>query len=123
MTGADVASTRDWLRRPRASLLAWWIPQAAILSSLLAPVSARAPVWIIALMWMGSACILNARRCGRTHCRYTGPYYLAMIVPVLLLAADIVSAGFYGWLMLAVVVLGGSKIMWWATERAWGTFS
>ena len=21
---------------------------------------------------------LNARRCGRTHCRYTGPYYLAM---------------------------------------------
>jgi len=28
---------------------------------------------------MGTACILNARRCGRTHCRYTGPYYLAMI--------------------------------------------
>src|SRR5437660_12380101 len=22
--------------------------------------------------------ILNAKRCGRTHCRYTGPYYLAM---------------------------------------------
>jgi Ca2+/Na+ antiporter len=44
-------------------------------------------VWIIALIWMGSACILNARRCGRTHCRYTGPYYLVMIVPVLLLAA------------------------------------
>ena len=123
MTGADVASTRDWLRRPRASLLAWWIPQAAIVASLFVPVSARTAVWIVALMWMGSACILNARRCGRTHCRYTGPYYLAMVVPVLLLAAGILSAGFYGWFMLAVVILGGGKIIWWATERAWGTFS
>jgi hypothetical protein len=31
---------------------------------------------------MGTARMLNARQCGRTHCRYTGPYYLAMIVPV-----------------------------------------
>ena len=79
-------------------------------------------MWIIARISMGSACILNARRCGRTHCRYTRPYYLAMIVPVLLLAECIASAGFYGWLMLAVIVIGGSKINWWATERAWGTF-
>lgn len=69
-------------------------------------------MWIIARISMGSACILNARRCGRTHCRYTGPYYLAMIVPVLLLAECIASAGFYGWLMLAVIVIGGSKIIW-----------
>jgi hypothetical protein len=25
---------------------------------------------------MGTACILNARRCGRTHCRYTGAVLL-----------------------------------------------
>src|SRR5215472_17682464 len=30
-------------------------------------------------------------RCGRTHCRYTGPYYLAMIAPVLVLASGVVS--------------------------------
>jgi hypothetical protein len=59
----------------------------------------------------------------RTHCRYSGPYYLAMVVPVFLLAAGTVSAGFSGWLMLAVVILAGSKIIWWATERALGTFS
>jgi hypothetical protein len=125
MAGDDIASTRDWLRRPRASLLAWWIPQAAILATLLAPVSfgLRAAVWIIALIWMGSACMLNARRCGRTHCRYTGPYYLAMILPVLLLASGIFSTGPYGWLVLAVIILAGSKIIWLATERAWGAFS
>src|SRR6266851_2862091 len=124
MTSGDtVQSSRDWLRSPGANVLAWWIPQAAIVAGLFAPVLGRTMIWVIALMWMGAACILNARRCGRTHCRYTGPYYLAMIAPVLVLASGIVTVDFYGWLVLAVLILAGSKIIWWATERAWGKFS
>ena len=86
MASDTVQSSRDWLRNPRTNLLAWWMPQAAILAGLFVPVPLRSVIWIIALIWMGTACILNARRCGRIHCRYTGPYYLAMIAPVLLLA-------------------------------------
>src|SRR3984893_14291594 len=118
-----VQSSRDWLRSPRTNLLAWWTPQAGILTGLVLPVPVRAAIWITALIWMGTACILNAKRCGRTHCRYTGPYYLGTIAPVLVLALGLVSAGFYGWLVLAVLILAGSKIIWWATERAWGKFS
>jgi hypothetical protein len=92
-------------------------------AGLFVPVTPRSAIWIIALAWMGTACILNARRCRRTHCRYTGPYYLAMIAPTLALASGIVSAGFYGWLGLGVLILAGGKIIWWATERAWGQFS
>jgi hypothetical protein len=117
------ATARDWLRSTHTSLLAWWIPQAAILVGLLAPVPVRATTWTIALVWMGAACIQNARRCGRTHCRYTGSYYLAMIAPVLMLSAGIGSAGFYAWLILVIVILVGSKIIWWATEHAWGKFA
>lgn len=69
------------------------------------------------------ACILNARRCGRTHCRYTGPYYLAMIAPVLVLASGLNLGGFLGWLILGIFILAGSKVIWWTTERAWGKFS
>src|SRR5438128_5507228 len=123
MASDTVQSSRDWLRNPRTNLLAWWIPQAAILAGLFVPAPVRSAIWIIALLWMGTACILNARRCGRTHCRYTGPYYLAMIAPVLVLTSGIISPGFYGWLGLAVFILAGSKIIWWATERAWGKFS
>jgi hypothetical protein len=123
MANQTAQGSRDWLASPRTSLLAWWIPQAAIVAGLLAPVLARTVIWIGALVWMGAACLLNSRRCGRTHCRYTGPYYLAMIAPVLALGLGIVSAGFYAWLLLAVLILAGSKIIWWATERAWGTFS
>ena len=121
---SDIArSSLDWLRSPRTNLFAWWIPQAAIVAALFAPVPARTVIWIGALTWMGTACILNARRCGRTHCRYTGPYYLAMTVPVVVLGTGFVSVGAYAWVALAAVILLGSKLIWWATERAWGKFS
>jgi hypothetical protein len=56
-------SSRDWLSSSRASALAWWIPKAVIVAGLFIPPPARTGVWIIALVWMGTACILNSRRC------------------------------------------------------------
>src|SRR6266404_7166739 len=103
MTNAPTQTSRDWLGSVHTSLLAWWMPKAAILAGLFVPVSVRAVIWIIALIWMGTACIMNARRCNRTHCRYTGPYYLAMIAPVLVLG--IISAGIYKWMFVAVLIL------------------
>jgi hypothetical protein len=123
MTNAPTQTSRDWLGSLHTSLLAWWMPKAAILAGLFVSVSFRAVIWIIALIWMGTACMLNARRCNRTHCRYTGPYYLAMIVPVMALGAGLVTVGILGWVCLGVIILGGSGLMWWATERAWGKFS
>jgi hypothetical protein len=123
MANGAVQSSRDWLGSTRTNALAWWIPQSAIAAALIAPASLRAVIWLVALIWMGTACILNSRRCGRTHCRYTGPYYLAMIVPVAVLASGVVSVGLFGWLLLGIFILAGSKIIWWATERAWGKFS
>jgi hypothetical protein len=46
-----------------------------------------------------------------------------MILPVVVLAAGVVSAGLLGWLILGILILAGSRIIWWATERAWGKFS
>ena len=119
MTTAE--TSRDWLASTSSNLLAWWLPHAAMLAGLLAPVLVRVVVWTVALLWLGMACILNSRRCGRTHCRYTGPYYLAMIVPVF--ALGFISSSIYEWIALGVVIVGGSKLIWWATERAWGKFS
>ena len=122
---ANIAAqpSTDWAGSIRTYGWAWGLPIAALVAGLLVAVPARAGIWTVALAWMGVACILNARRCGRTHCRFTGPYYLAMILPVLALGSGIVSVGLYGWLALAALILGGGKIIWWATERAWGKFS
>ena len=113
--------SRDWLASTSSSLLAWWIPQAAMLGGLFVSTPLRVIVWTLALVWMGAACILNSRRCGRTHCRYTGPYYLIMIVPVLVFG--LASLGVYQWIALGVLIVAGSKLIWWASERAWGKFS
>jgi len=69
----------------------------------------------------GTCVLLNARRSGRFHCRFTGPYYLLMIAPTLALGS--MDAPLHAWLVLAALVLLGDKIIWWATELAWGTFS
>lgn len=116
-------SATDWVDDARTYFLAWCIPKGAIVAALFASVTLRAVVWTVALVWMGVACILNARRCGRTHCRYTGPYYLAMILPVVLLASGTVAATFHGWLALAALIVFGGWVIWWATELAWGKFS
>jgi len=102
---------RDWVSDARTNVLAWWAPKGAMVAALFAPVPVRAVVWAAALVWMGTACIFNAQRCGRTHCRYTGPFYLAMIVPVVLFATNIIPANFYGWLALAVLILPGGWII------------
>jgi hypothetical protein len=116
-------SPNDWLRSARTSVLAWGLPWAAILASLFAPVPFRTALWIAALSWMGTACVLNAKRCGRIHCRYTGPYFLAMIAPVAVLGSGVVSGSIYAWVLLAGVILLGSYLVWWWTERAWGKYS
>jgi hypothetical protein len=113
----------DWTGSIRSYGLAWGLPIAVIVGGLLIDVPARTILWILALVWMGAACVLNARRCRRTHCRFTGPYYLAMIIPVLALGSGIVSFGKYGWLTLGILIIVGSKLIWWASERAWGKFS
>src|SRR4029079_17717570 len=67
----------------------------------------------------GTCVLLNARRSGRFHCRFTGPYYLLMIAPTLALGS--MDAPLHAWLVLAALVLLGDKIIWWATELAWPT--
>jgi hypothetical protein len=46
-----------------------------------------------------------------------------MILPVLAFGAGVIPASLLGWLALGVIMLFADKVIWWATERAWGKFS
>jgi len=122
---ADVTarSIRDWAGSIRTYGWVWGLPIVAIGVALFMDVRVRTVIWTFALIVMGTACVLNARRCGRTHCRYTGPYYLMMILPVIMLGSGVLAGGDLAWLALAVLIVAGSKIIWWATEQAWGRYS
>ena len=93
-----------------------------LLALLLEP-GARAVVWTAMLAWMGWACLQNARRCGRTHCRYTGPFFLAMAVLVVAYATGIVPLGNHPWLILGMLTAAGNVLIWWGTERLLGTYT
>lgn len=99
------------------------MPSLAVVAGSFSDPPARTAIWTVALIWMGTACLMNARRCGRTHCRFTGPFYLALIVPVSLHSFGLFALGPYAWWMLGACILFGDKIIWLTTEAAWGKFS
>ncbi|HET6622083.1 MAG TPA: hypothetical protein VFG64_19240 [Dongiaceae bacterium] len=93
-----------------------------MLAAMLLEPGLRALVWSAALIWMGGACIMNARRCGRTHCRFTGPFYLAMAVLVVAHATGALPIGDRGWVVLGTATIIGSAVLWWGSERICGAF-
>lgn len=85
------------------------------------PYGPKTFVWALALAWMGGACLLNARRCGRVHCRFTGPFLLTVILPVLGRGAGLLPPGDEGWRRLGLAI-GGTAALWWISERAMGRY-
>ncbi len=55
----------DWAAGKKGLLLAWGLPIGAMLIAIFIDPLSKMIIWITALVWMGSACLLNARRCGR----------------------------------------------------------
>lgn len=123
MGEAAEQTAKDWAGDFRAYALAWGVPSLAIIAGSLVDPPARTTVWSAALLWMGTACLVNARRCRRTHCRFTGPFYLALIIPVVLQGYGLVPLGPYAWWILGAAILFGAPIIWWTTEAVWGKFS
>ena len=83
---------------------------------------ARTVVWMVSLLWMGGACFANARRCSRTHCRFTGPFFILMAMSVVAYANDILILGPHGWSILGGITLAGTVAIWWVSEHIWGKF-
>ncbi len=112
----------DWASGPLMLGAVWGVPAAAMLVALLLEPGPRAVVWIAMLAWMGLACVANARRCGRTHCRFTGPFFLGMAGLVLAYAAGVLPLGSRAWLILGVLTVAGNAVIWWGSERWFGTY-
>ena len=123
MTVSIEPSKKDWAGNFRNFSRAWGLPLLLMVAGAFVEAPIRSVIWSAALVWMGTACLINFRRCGRTHCRFTGPFYLILVIPVLLLGFDLMSFGSYDWWILGATILFGSKIIWGVTEAVWGKYS
>lgn len=90
----------------RPALLLWCLPTALVIVGVVWP-SARAALWIPALLLMGIACVVNARRCGRLHCHITGPLFLLAGLATALDAGGVVRLG---WVPILVATAAGTAV-------------
>lgn len=75
------------------------------------------------LVWMGIACLKNAWRCGRTHCRFTGPFFLVMAALVIGYGSGRLQLGPYGWVIIGATTFIGNALIWWGSEGPLGKFA
>jgi hypothetical protein len=66
MTEDACCQAKDWVGDARSYALAWGLPAVALVATAFAPPPIRTAAWLVSLVWMGAACLANARRCGRS---------------------------------------------------------
>jgi hypothetical protein len=96
----------DWVKEPLSARPWWCLPLGLGLSLGLTAVSPRpaAFVWTVLSAWMGTGCLLNARRCHRLHCYISGPIFFLGAVATVQFAAGIIQ-GRLNNIVSAVLVL------------------
>ena len=118
------AAPRDILNDWRGTIFAYCLPIAAILASGSMNIASgwRTAVWSSACLAMGGACLLNANRCGRVHCWFTGPFFLAMAVVIVLFGTGLLPLGSNGWNMIGFALLFGGVTLTYGPELILGQY-
>jgi 1,4-dihydroxy-2-naphthoate octaprenyltransferase len=112
----------DWTSSWQHLATIWGLPVALMVASAILAPRPRGAVWTALLLFMGGACLVNARRCHRTHCYYTSPFLILMAAVVALYTLGFVPLGSNGWGTLASVTFGGVAILCCVTERIRGRY-
>ncbi len=78
--------------------------------------------WPPVLLFMGGACLVNARRCGRLHCYFTGPYFLLLALVSLLYGLGVLPLGQHGWQWLCEALVIGAVALCCIPEWLFGRY-
>lgn len=114
---------RDWARQPSSWIMWWGLPILIGISTnfLRLPLAVAAFVWAGVLAWMGTGCLLNARRCSRLHCFISGPVlWLGAIAAGSVGAGVIVGAHALSNLVSITTVLA---LLSFVPEMIWGKYA
>lgn len=117
-------ATADVLRRPARLVLFYVLPLVAMLSTrwLGLGLAGTSLVWVAGLTIMGLACVSNARRCGRVHCYFTGPWFLIAALAFVLYGFELVQPSWLNFTRLANITLFGGVALWILPELILGKY-
>ena len=105
-----------------AAFVAWGLPIIIMVFGWFLGNWATAVSWPIALAWLGGASLLNAKRCGRTHCIAAGPFYLALAVIALMFSFGLVETTPRTWAILGGITALGAVGIGVGTEALFGKY-
>lgn len=117
-----VGKSKDFTTDRVTTILLWGIPHIVFFIGIFTNPMLRTILWPSALSIAGIACLINAFRCGRLHCYFTGPFYLLMAVLSLLYGIGILPLGQLGWVWIGGVVVIGGPIFTRVPERIYGKY-
>lgn len=103
-------------------VFAWGAPGAVLVGATLLDHPVKTLVWAAVLTWMGVACLVNARRCRRTHCLFTRPFFLLGAVLSTLHGFEVLSLGAQGWRWLELTIALGAAALWIGSESVFGRY-
>lgn len=113
----------DLVKMKWMNFLFWKFP---ILPIVVAPFisqgTATTVTWIVCFSFMGVGCLLNAYRCGRVHCHFTGPLLLLGALASALHGTRVLYLGDNGWIVIAAVVFPLSFGLTVFPEKLWGQY-
>ncbi len=118
--GTEGGGHSDWAGTSLSMLKVWGLPLAAFVAGFLVADLPRTILWTAALCIAGGACVLNAYRCKRLHCYFSGPYFLLAAVVVLLAHAGVMPVPVSVWLGLGIAV--GGVAVYYLPEYVWGRY-
>ena len=123
-SGATTSKSRDIFSSLWLTFVVFWLPGIAIAVAWSNGFSNnwRTIVWTVALVTLGTACIVNALRCGRVHCYITGPFFLVMALVTLLYGAGILPLGRNGWNLIGLTILVGAIALCCLPEMFFGKY-
>src|SRR6059058_3151565 len=115
-------SERDLLCRGLSAFLLWCVPWCAFAIGFGQAAELRTILWSTSLAVMGVACLINASRCGRVHCRFTGPFFILGALTSLGYGLGLLLLGPSGWRWIGVGTIIGAIGLTWVPELFLGRY-
>jgi len=124
MTVSDcsAADQRDLTRRKPARFVLWQLPVFLFVVGAFGGTVWHTMLWTTALTVAGTACIVNAARCGRLHCYFTGPFFLLGAIVTLSYGLGALPLGANRWGSIGFVVALGTCFLFFVPEWLWGKY-
>jgi hypothetical protein len=132
MTTAPVEGPRDILASRWRTAVLYGLPSLVIVASGMTIRSSlvtldidspwRGAIWAVSMGVMAAACLVNALRCGRVHCYFTGPFLLVTALASLAYGLGALQLGPRGWNIIGTITLVGAILLMWLPEAVLGKY-